>query len=103
MKEAPLALLVFACLTGASLGALMLHGRLPAHHRHDDTQNVVRLLANIFVVLTSLVLGLMINSAKSRFDAINRDVHLFATDLILLDRQLGAYGSDASDARRRLV
>jgi len=76
---------------------------LPAHYRQEDTQNVVRLLANIFVVLTSLVLGLMINSAKSRFDAINRDVHTFATDLILLDRLLSSYGSDASDTRHRLM
>jgi hypothetical protein len=37
---------------------------LPAYYRHDDTLNVVRLIANIFVVMTSLVLGLMINSAK---------------------------------------
>ncbi len=103
MKEALLALFVFVCLTGASLGALLLHGKLPAHHRQDDTQNVVRLIANIFVVMTSLVLGLMINSAKSRFDNINRDVHTFATDLILLDRLLSQYGSDAGDTRRRLV
>lgn len=103
MKEALFALFVFVCLAGASLGALMLHGKLPAHHRHEDTQNVVRLLANIFVVLTSLVLGLMINSAKSRFDAINRDVHSFATGLILLDRSLSSYGSDANDTRQRLV
>jgi hypothetical protein len=64
MKEALLALFVFVCLLGASLGALFFHGKLPAHHRHDDTLNVVRLIANIFVVMTSLVLGLMINSAK---------------------------------------
>jgi hypothetical protein len=103
MKEALLALVVFVCLLGASLGALFFHGRLPAHHRHDDTLNVVRLIANIFVVMTSLVLGLMINSAKNRFDGINRDVHTLATDLILLDRLLSLYGSDANDTRHRLV
>ena len=103
MKEALFALVVFFCLAGASLGALMLYGKMPAHHRHDDTQNVVRLIANIFVVMTSLVLGLMINSAKSRLDSINRDVHTFATNLIVLDRLLALYGSDANDTRRRLV
>ena len=66
-------------------------------------KNVVRLVANIFVVMTSLVLGLMINSAKSRFERINSNVHTLATDLILLDRSLRLYGSDADDARRRLV
>jgi hypothetical protein len=99
MKETLFALVVFICLTGASLGALLLHVKLPAHHRHDDTLNVVRLIANIFVVMTSLVLGLMINSAKNRFDGINRDVHTLATDLILLDRLLLVYGPDANDTR----
>jgi hypothetical protein len=103
MKEALLAFFVFICLTGASLGALLFHDKLPANHRHDDTQNVVRLIANIFVVMTSLVLGLMINSAKSRYDGVNRDVHILATDLILLNRLLSLYGSEADDARRRLV
>jgi hypothetical protein len=103
MKEFLVAAIVFVCLTGASLGVLLSQGRLPAHHRHDDTQNVVRLIANIFVVMTSLVLGLMINTAKARFDGINRDLHIFATELILLDRTLELYGPDANDARQRLV
>jgi hypothetical protein len=38
---------------------------------------VVRRIANIFAVMTSLVPGLMINSGKGRFDGINRDVHTF--------------------------
>src|SRR5215210_2418417 len=103
MKEALFALFVFLCLAGSSLGALMLHGKMPAHHRQDDTQSVVRLLANIFVVMTSLVLGLMINSAKSRFDTINRDVHALATNLIVLDRLLSLYGQDANDTRHHLA
>ena len=103
MNEVLFALLVFFCLTGASLGSLLLFTRLPVHHRRDDTQNVVRLIANIFVVMTSLVLGLMINSAKGRFDGINRDVHTFTTDLILLDRLLTLYGPDANDTHQRLV
>jgi hypothetical protein len=102
MNEALFALLIFLCLTGASLGTLFLHTRLPARHREDDTQNVVRLIANIFVVMTSLVLGLMINSAKGRYDGINRDVHAFATNLILLDRLLVLYGPGASETRQQL-
>jgi hypothetical protein len=98
-----MAVLVFLCLTAASLGSLLTHGSLPARHRSDDTQTVVRLVANIFVVMTSLVLGLMVNSAKNRFDAISRDVHSFATDLILLDKTLVLYGTDASETRKRLL
>jgi hypothetical protein len=98
-----MAVVVFLCLTAASLGSLLTHSRLPARHRSDDTQTVVRLVANIFVVMTSLVLGLMVNSAKNRFDAISRDVHSFATDLILLDKTLVLYGADATETRQRLL
>lgn len=102
MNEVRIAIFVFLCLAGASLGALFSYERLPPHQRQDDTHAVVRLIANIFVVMTSLVLGLMISSAKGRFDAVNRDVHSYATELILLDRMLLLYGPEASGARREL-
>ncbi len=103
MNEVRIALFVFLCLTAASLGALFLYQKLPEHERQDDTHLVMRLLANIFVVMTSLVLGLMITSAKGRFDDVSREVHGYATDLILLDRMLVLYGADAAEARKRLV
>ncbi|HZA95061.1 MAG TPA: hypothetical protein VE421_02910 [Burkholderiaceae bacterium] len=72
-------------------------------HRDDDTHNVIRLAANIFVVMTSLVLGLMLNSAKNTFEAVDRNVHVFATDLVLLDRSLRNYGLEATDVRKQLA
>jgi hypothetical protein len=96
-------ILIFAALSSASLGCLFFHHRVLARHHDDATQNVIRLVANVFVVMTSLVLGLMINTAKNRFDGINLDVHVFATDIILLDRTLQLYGSETADVRRRLT
>lgn len=81
----------------------MFHSRLPLHHRQDDTQVVVRAIANIFVVMTSLVLGLMLNSAKGTFESVDRNVHAISTDIILLDRWLRLYGPDANEARQRLL
>jgi len=103
MNEVRIAIFVFLCLAGASLGALFCYERLPEHQRQDDTQRVLHLIANIFVVMTSLVLGLMISSAKSRFDGVNQDVHSYATKLILLDRMLLLYGPETGDTRQRLV
>lgn len=103
MHEALIALVIFLCLIAASLGCLYCHERLPPHHRQDDTQAVIRLVATLFVVMTSLVLGLMLNSAKNRFEAIDRDVHAFATNLILLDRMLREYGPETAEAHQRLL
>jgi hypothetical protein len=94
---------VFASLIIASIGTMLTYTRLPAHHRHDETNTVVRLVANIFVVMTSLVFGLMINSSKNTFQGIDDSVHSFATEIILLDRTLRTYGIEAMDTRKSLI
>ena len=102
MGEVLVGVAIFACLAGAALASLMVYPRFPEHHRQDDTSAVVRLAANLFVVMSSLVLGLMINSAKNTFESIDRNVHTFSTDLILLDRALRLYGPEANGARALL-
>jgi len=94
---------VFACLLAASLGSLALHRRYRSRRRDDETVNIVRLTANLFVVMTSLILGLLINSAKSTLDSVDRNVHALAAGLIMLDRWLQHYGAEADGARQRLL
>ncbi|MBP1887488.1 DUF4239 domain-containing protein [Sinorhizobium mexicanum] len=94
---------VFVSLCIASFATMHFHPKLPLRHRDDDTNTVVRLVANIFVVMTSLVFGLMINSAKNTFENIDANVHSYATNLILLDRTLRTYGLGANDARQHLI
>ena len=103
MGEILVGLVIFACLVGAALTSLMVYPRFPEHHRQDDTSAVVRLAANLFVVMSSLVLGLMINSAKNTFESIDHNVHAYATELILLDRTLRQYGPEADAVRQPLV
>jgi len=102
MDEALVGVAIFACLAGAALVSLFIYERFPVHHRQEDTSAVVRLAANLFVVMSSLVLGLMINSAKNTFETIDHNVHDFATQLILLDRSLRQYGPETDTARASL-
>jgi hypothetical protein len=102
MSETGIALIFFVVLAAAALGAQRLHTRLPKRHRGNDTHAVVRLCAGVFVVTTSLILGLMINSAKNTFEGVDKAVHAYATELILLDRTLRSYGPEADAARRPL-
>lgn len=62
MNSLWIALAIFGCLVAASLLMMQWHPKLAAQHRDDETNSVIRLVANIFVVMTSLVFGLMINS-----------------------------------------
>ena len=82
--------LALACFIVSAVAGLAMSERMGASRLEDRTYNVVRLTAGIFVVMTSLVLGLLINSAKDNFQAIDHDVHAFATELILLDRRSGS-------------
>jgi hypothetical protein len=98
-----IALVFFLCLVGASVLSLFTHTRLPTWHNAAETREVVRLCASIFVVMTSLVLGLMVNSAKNTFETADKNVHSYATELILLDRTLRQYGPDTESVRRQLL
>lgn len=102
MNELWVATAIFACLSVASLGAMFVSPRMPVRHRDDETNGVIRLIANIFVVMSSLVFGLMINSAKNTYEGMDNSVHAFSTNIILLDRSLRTYGLTGMEARERL-
>ena len=103
MSELAVAVLGFLSMMGAALLGLFCKTRLPSEHLHDGTRSAVGLMANLFIVMTSLVLGLMLNSAKNTFETNSRDIRTLATELILLDRTMRALGPEAEDARRHLV
>ena len=98
-----MAVLALLSMMGAALLGLFSKTRLPSEHLQDDTSNVVRLVASLFVLMTSLVLTFMINSAKDTYGANNRNIRTLATDIILLDRTIRGLGQEAEDARRHLI
>jgi hypothetical protein len=103
MQEVFTAIVIFACLVAASLAGQSAYRKLPERHRQDDTHAVVTSLAGIFVVMTSLALGLLLNSAKTTFEQVDHNMHIFATDLILFERTLVQYGPEAGDTRQHLL
>jgi hypothetical protein len=90
---------IFVLLSAVALSALYLHPRLPGHQLTKETQDAVKVGVGMIVVLTALLLGLLIASVKSTFDTAGRDLKHFATQIVLLDRTLRAYGSQGDPAR----
>ena len=88
-------------LFGAVLG-VMLRRWLPDHHLNDHARDIVRLGAGLVGTIAALVLGLLINSASSGFEAQRNEVRLIAADVILLDDLLEQYGPEATPIRIRL-
>ncbi|MCZ0960954.1 bestrophin-like domain [Paracoccus benzoatiresistens] len=103
MTEIALTLSIFAALVTAAFGARRASARMKAHHVSKETNAVVRLVAGLFVVMTSLVFGLLINSSRTGFEALGSQVQSYAAHLILLDRTLAARGSDTDKARQLLA
>lgn len=102
MSPTAVFMIALICLFGAAMAGLLVFRFFPPHHRSEETRHVIRSIAGIFVTMTALVMGLMINTAKNRFDGINRDLHSYATSLILLDRTLVTLGPETKDTRARL-
>lgn len=103
MTEIPFVLCVLGILLAAAFGARAASVRLRDHHRSEETNAIVRLIAGLFVVMTSLVFGLVINSSRASFDSLQNQVETYAAHLILMDRSLAVYGPDARDTRTLLA
>jgi len=88
-------------LLGAVLGVL-LRRSLPDHHLDDHAREIVRLGAGLVGTIAALVLGLLINSASSSYEAQRGEVRQIASDLILIDDLLEQYGPDTKPVRMLL-
>jgi len=99
-------LAAFGCVFSAALAAVFVRVRLPAHHFEGDSKEFVKLVLGLIATITALVLGLLISSAHTAYDAQEAEVQQLGVHLYQLDRILAHFGSDALEQRellRRLV
>lgn len=99
MNSLAIGLTCTTCLFGGVLLGLWLQKVLPQHHLSKETQDTVKLASGMVATMTALVLGLLVSSSKSSFDAVNSGIAQFGAKIILLDRALANYGPETEDAR----
>ena len=92
-------LIVFFCVFGGVLFGLYLSTKLAAHHLSADSKDAMKMALGVIGTLAALVLGLLLASAKSSFDAKGNGINEISADLVLLDRTLARYGPETRDAR----
>ncbi len=102
MGSITVALLAFGCIVAGIVAGSTLRNRLPEHHLRDDSKDVVKVGTGFIATMTALVLGLLVSSAKSSFDAVNTGLMQNGAKVIALDRTLAQYGPEASDLRQTL-
>jgi hypothetical protein len=95
-------LATFAVIFCGGLLGLLLGRLLPEEYRNDATQRIVQTATGMISLLAALVLGLLVATAKNKFDTSNQQVEQFAASLMLLNRELVNYGPEADGTKALL-
>jgi hypothetical protein len=96
------ALICLCFILGGTFAGVWLRRRLPEHHLSKESESVVKLGVGLIATLSALVLGLLISSAKSTYDAKVSEVNQITANIILIDQLLSEYGPDVRPAREKL-
>ena len=91
-----------ACLLAAVWIGIWLRRFLPEHHLSPDSRDTVKLAMGLVATMSALLLGLLVNSAKTSYDTAGLQVMQVASRFALLDRVLGIYGPQAGKVRSDL-
>ncbi len=106
MDALTIAGIVFVSTFGGAVFGMFLRRVLPESHLSRDSKDVVNISTGFLAALAALVLGLLVASAKSSYDAQRAGFQQLSTNIILLDRALKQYGPETKPIRdelRRLV
>jgi hypothetical protein len=99
MSTVIVSLLVAFIIFCGGVAGLYLHRVVPPSHLTRETQDVIRLGIGMISVLSSLVLGLLIATAKGSYDISDQAVRHYAAELALLNETLRDYGGASSVPR----
>ena len=102
ISENDVGLIVFVCVFGSAILGVFLGKLLPDRHLNNDAKDIVKLATGLIATLAALVLGLLVSSAKARFDQVNSELMQVAVKVVLLDRVLAQYGPEAKGVRALL-
>jgi hypothetical protein len=86
-------------VSGGALLGMLLRRVLPEDHLSTDSKDVVKLGMGLLATMAALVLGLLIASAKSQYDAQRDGLDQISAKFVLLDAGLAQYGPEAAGAR----
>ena len=102
MNTVIVSLIVFACVFGGAILGLLLAPGLPREHLSPDSKDVVKLGMGLVGTMTAILLGLLVASAKSFYDTQGQEIDQISAKVMLLDRVLANYGTEANESRNVL-
>jgi hypothetical protein len=87
---------------GGTIVGMLTRVWLPEGYLNSDAKDAIKLALGLIATMVSLVLGLLISTAKASYDSRWTQLTQIAADAKLIDGSLALYGSDAKDARDAL-
>ena len=102
MSSGTASLITFVIIFGSALTGMLLRTALPADHLRDESRDVVKLGIGLVGTMAALVLGLLVSSAKSSYDAQSTELTQLSASVMVLDRALAHYGPETQEERELL-
>jgi hypothetical protein len=102
MSPLATSLVVFLWVFGGAFAGMVLRRVLPEHHRSAESRDMVRLGMGLIATMSALLLGMLVASAKSSYDAQKDELTQLTSKVIFLDGVLAHYGPETQDARALL-
>ena len=99
MSAVDISAIIFACIFSGAMLGMWLRSILPEHQLNAETKDVVKVGAGLIGTMAALLLGLLVASAKSAYDARGNELTQMAANTVLLDRALVHYGPPAVPIR----
>ena len=99
MHTALISLIALALIIAGTLIGAFARTFLSDEHLNSDTKDVVKMSVGLIATMSALVLGLLIATGKTSFDARVTQVRQIAANALLLDQALTQYGSDTANVR----
>ena len=99
MRSIIIAVIAFAFVFGGSMAGFLLRKLVSEQHLNADTKDAMKMVIGLLSTMVALVLGLLVASAKSSFDARSSAVDRLSADLIHLDTTMARYGAEMRPLR----
>ena len=94
--------IVFSSLFGGTLLGMRLRAVLPPNHLSAEAKDSVRVAMASVATMAALVLGLLVASTKSSYDAKRNELTQMAAKIDYLDHVLANYGRETKETRALL-
>ncbi|MFN0051031.1 MAG: hypothetical protein ACKV0T_02510 [Planctomycetales bacterium] len=93
---------VFLSVFAGALCGMFVRPVLPDHHLNAESRDTMKLGLGLIGTMSALILGLLVSSAKSSYDAQKTEIMQLSAKVILLDRIIAHYGPEAAPIRAQL-